>query len=270
LGKALITVLALAAMLAVGPGCGPSRPASPPVEPTLTVAQKIEISRDAWPQIERRYGPLLEDLAVQAYVRTVGERLSRHTPLHDLPYRFAVLATENPVMQTMPGGDVFISRGLLAKLETEAELAALLAHAAAHINAGHAERQTPPALLAEAVRLMAQTEAATAPPPAAKTFDNLVAQWIDVRFTPAMETEADRLAVDYVAAAGYNPDSVIRVAGVLATVDGPGAKVFLAMHPSPEGRLEELRGVVLRKYPDYGGREARGEYQREVVDRLKQ
>jgi hypothetical protein len=80
---ALCAVLAPAAILAVTAGCISSRAPDASLEPGLTALQKIEISRDALPAIERRFGKPLEDLAVQAYVRMVGERLSSHTPMHE-------------------------------------------------------------------------------------------------------------------------------------------------------------------------------------------
>jgi predicted Zn-dependent protease len=164
---------------------------------------------------------------------------------------------------------VFVSRGLLAKLGTEAELAALLAHLAAHINAQHSEELTDPRLLTLVARQMTRTAEAGAGRPATPPIEVLVSAWIDVRYTPAMEAEADRLGMDYLAATGYNPLSMVRLVEVFRTMAGAGAEDCRAMHPSSDVRLGELQGVLVRKYPDYGGRESRAEYQREVLERLK-
>jgi len=266
-----LAALAPAAALAAVLGCGLDRPARKPELPALTVVQKIEISRDALPAVERRFGGPLGDLAVQAYVRAVGERLVRHTPTHDLPYKFVVLDTEEPVALAMPGGNVFVSRGILRRLSTESELAALLAHLAAHLGACHLEQRSDPLILSKAAVMMARTDATDAALSSVWDLKSLISRrWMDLKYTPEMEAEADRLAMDYLAAAGYNPDSAVRLAAVLGAVTGRGAEEFLAKHPHPAGCVDDLQRALSRKYPDLGGREARGEYRREVLDRLQQ
>jgi len=255
--------------LAILAGCGPSRTPQKPEDPGLTATREIEISREALPVVERRFGGLLADLAVQAYVRAVGERLARHTPMHDFPYYFAVLDTPMPVALAIPGGDVFVSRGILKKLNTESELAAILAHLAAHMNARHSQQRTDPRLLAEVARTMARDESTVGSAPAAQQLAALIAKWTDVAYTSEMEAQADRLAMDYLAAAGYNPASVVRLAEIMEAVAGPGAAEFAAAHPPPAGHVEELRRELSAKYPDRGGREAPDDYRREVLDRLR-
>jgi beta-barrel assembly-enhancing protease len=261
-------ILAASAALAVGCSLGGGSGRAEP--PALAVDQEVEITRLALPEVQRRFGGSVANLSVEAYVRTVAERLARHTPMHQLPYRVIVLESPMPVAIALPGGGVFVSRGILLKLESEDELAALLAHLAAHINARHAEQETDPRLVtAAAAALCHASIPGSLDRPAGPDVARLIARWVGMRFTPAQEEEADRLGMDYLAATGYNPGSMIWLVEMLGSIRGPGEAELAAMHPGSASRLEAVRAVLARKYEGRGGRVARLEYQREVLDRLK-
>ena len=266
-----LSVVCVMLMAAVVAGCGPAR--SKDAAWHLSPEQCLAIGRAAAPEVERTFGPALNQPAVQAYVRTIGERVARCTPLHQLPYQFMVLNGDTLHAFAAPGGPVYVTRGLLEHLENEGQLAAVLAHQLAHINArqvgGELLQRLGMNVLLEAVAAADRTSGEPATPRCGESLGRAAGTLIVLQYSVTLEREADRLGLDYLVAAGYNPDSMARFLDILETMAGPAVPEFLRVHPSPPDRVANLRSMIERKYPDGGGRVAREEYQREVLDRLK-
>src|SRR5690606_27346548 len=106
----------------------------------MSEAQEIELGRANDPKIREQFG-VYEDDELQAYVQQVGERLAAQSHRTDLVYRFAVLDSPDVNAFALPGGYIYVTRGLLAYLSSEAELAAVLGHEIGHVTARHAVRQ---------------------------------------------------------------------------------------------------------------------------------
>ncbi len=270
---AVATVAALAALLA---GCGDGRSADRAERPLLTAEQEIQVGRAAAPHLERlaghtaRMSGRIENLAVEAYVRTVGQRVARFTPRRELPYRFAVLDTADVRAFALPGGLVYLTRGLLASLKTEAQLAAALAHQLAHINARHVVRslcgKCGKALLLDAVAAAQLTTAGRAAPKPTETLARLAEAIHEHEYDADTEAAADRLGLDYLVAAGYNPSGMVAFLEVPARSAAPA--VPAARTTDSGSRAGRIRRIVEQKYRGCGGRVADEEYRGEVLDRL--
>jgi predicted Zn-dependent protease len=260
--------LALAAALAAG--C--PRPTGPARWAGLAPEQEADIGRAAAPEFEKRFGGRIEHPALQAYVRTIGERIARSLAAGHWPYRFSAVESPRAAIRSLPGGTFYVTRGLLEKLETEGELAAVLAHQLAHSAAGHDEREIgrrlDPQVLAGAAMAAARSAGGPVQPADAENLAKVIAAYAEMQYTPEMEAEADGLALDYMVAAGYHPGEMVRLATLLETTAGADGGPWLAGHPNPPDRVGEVRIAVARKYPDRGGRVGRQEYQREVLGRL--
>jgi len=250
-----IATAALALLLATGfPGCGAPEARDQPVPDRLSLDDEIALGRAAAPALERSLGGLLENLAVQAYVRTVGQRVARSTRLSDLPYRFAVLEAEEPRGVALPGGVVYVTRGVLEDLASEGELAAALARQLAHLAAGHLRAVLNEEFGLRALRRAAAVGKVPAGNGSAEGAADRVAHAAgDLAYSVEAEAEADRLGLDYLAAAGYNPPQML---------------AYLRRAGAGQDRLDAIRAVIDRKYPDRLGRVAEDAYQREVLDRL--
>ncbi|HUU09563.1 MAG TPA: M48 family metalloprotease [Phycisphaerae bacterium] len=229
--------------------------------PVLSLEQEIAIGRAAAPYLEVLAGGRLDDLAVQAYVRTIGERVARSTPMPDLPYQFIVTQGPEMAVFALPGGPVVVTRGLLAALRTEAQLAAALAHPLARINTRHLVGALQRELgKAELLTVAAAGESACAgrlSDKQAETLARFAAAVRQLKADPEADGQADRLGLDYMVAAGYNPRGMT---GFLETV-APGDEAG--------GRAGRIGRAMDRKYGDRGGRVADEEYRREVLDRLE-
>ena len=251
-----VTAAALAfALAAVVPGCAAPEPREPPPPDRLTIEEEIALGRAVAPAVTEALGGELDDLAVQAYVRTVGQRVARATRLSELPYRFTVLDSSEPGGVALPGGVVGVTRGLLERLETEAQLAAALARELAHLAAGHVRRgQTDRfslAVLRQAAAAGEEIYAGRRGDPA--TVERVARTLAGVSYPGGERREADRLGLDYLAAVGYNPQEM--------------AAALERLGVGPD-RVEAIRALAARKYADRGGRVADEVYSREVRERL--
>jgi len=228
----------------------------------------------AAPRVEARFGGRLANPAVQAYVRTVGERLAQSVPVRPYPFRFTVLESGGVRLFSLPGGTIYVTRGLLEKLLSEGELAGLLAHQLAHTVARHSEDRALALLgrtvLGEAAVAAADSSAGEAVSRAdARSLQKVIAIWVDRPYTPQEENQADRLGLDCMVAAGYHPGEMIRLMNVITSMEGQGAAEFAGIHPNPPDRVTEVAGAAARKYPDRQGRVGRQEYEREALGRLQ-
>jgi beta-barrel assembly-enhancing protease len=251
----------LVGMALAATGCLRPSPGSPFV---LSPAQATDIGRAASAAIEGRVGGRLDKPAVQAYVATVGERVARPIGPSPWPYHFIVLGDAAPRLFSLPGGQIFITRGLLDRLQSEAELAGVLGCELAHVSRRHDEIQAnlsqsaleraadAAEVLLAGTRRLSRSEV--------DDLDRAAVAWVSVRYSPGMQEEADRLGLDYMAAAGYHPAEMVRAVSLVAGLDDLATAA---------GRAEAVRGIVGRKYADRAGRIGRQEFQREVLDRLK-
>jgi predicted Zn-dependent protease len=261
---AACAALVLAALATAVAGCGLARQAGEPRDPFLSVPEEVELGRAIAPYVESDLGGRVDDPAVQAYVRTVGERVARCTPLHALPYHFSVVESSAVAAVALPGGAVYVTRGLLGKLATEGELAAGLARPMAHINAQHTGREITQKFGLAALRDV--LSAADSPARHAR-LARLGVAVRELHYTAEMESEADRLGLDYIVAAGYNPAAMVRLLEVIGPPAEP--KATPAAGGSAIGsRAAAIRSMIVRKYLDRGGRAGREEYKSEVLDRL--
>lgn len=207
---------------------------------------EIEQSRRLYQQIIQAYG-LYDDQAVQDYVNSIGQKVAKASDLPDWTFHFTVLDDESVNAFTTGGGYVYVHRGLLQYLTTEAQLAGVLGHEIGHVTARHPARQQTRGVLASVLATGA----------AIFTGSNAVAQMANVGaqawisgYGRAAEMEADRLGLKYSARAGYNPEGVAQTFTVLksqetfeldrAKDEGREPQIYhgvFADHPAPDARV---------------------------------
>lgn len=194
--------------------------------------------------------PLHPDEAVQRYVNRMGAWLARHTERAELPWRFGVLDSPGINAFAAPGGYVFVTRGLIAVLRNEAELAGVLAHEMGHVLARHHLE----ALTAQERFKLVTDLAVEATDTRGLLSDALVGVTREVYakgLEQGDEFEADRMGVVIAARAGYDPWGL---AHVLHTIQGAAgdARVtgfFLSTHPPTWERLDRLARVFGADFP---------------------
>ncbi len=232
------------------PGCA-TNPVSGQSELVLmSEDEELEIGRRLSKVLPNQYGGPYEDAELAAYVTQLGEGLAAKSHRPELIYHFMVL--DSPVINAfaLPGGYIYITRGLLVHLNAESELAAVLAHEIGHVTARHGVRQH-----AKSTLLSLFAEAAILATGAGSDWRNLtgfINTAIVRGYGRAAELEADRLGARYIANAGYQPQKMIEVLSVLkaqeeyekqrASEENRPPSVYhglFATHPKNDKRLQE-------------------------------
>lgn len=223
----------------------------------LSVPQEIALGLQSAPEMARQFGGLHADNGAQSAVDRVGNRLLT-AAFDDLPYpfEFHVLADGETVNAfALPGGQVFITAGLLARLESEGQLAGVLAHEIGHVIERHgaehlAKQQLTQGLIGAAV-VGASDPDSPVNARSAAVIAGLVGQMINLRYGREDELESDAWGVRLLVDAGYDPHAMIRVMDVLEAASGAGGpSEFMSSHPDPGRRRDRIRERIATDFPD--------------------
>ncbi len=202
----------------------------------------------------QRFGSPVANESLQKYVNLVGTAVAANSKRSTIHYQFAVLDSSVQNAFAVPGGVIFISRALLAILNDEAELAAVLAHEVGHVSAKHALKSTQRAQLIQGVGTIT---AASVGGERGKKFASAIGDMQTVLFDKGldkeMEFEADLAAMETTYRTGYDPSAMIRVLEKLQRLEASSKDKkgsWFSTHPPLGERIARLR-AQLQKYPDY-------------------
>jgi predicted Zn-dependent protease len=214
----------------------------------LSEEEEVALGRRMHPQLLEQMPPY-EDTGLQAYVQQVGGRLAQVSHRANLIYRFTVLDSNEVNAFATPGGYIYITRGLLAYLNSEAELAAVLGHEIGHVTARHSVRQHS---AATATGLLASVIGAASGVQGAGDLANIAGTAVVRGYGREHELESDRLGAEYLARSGYDPRAMLAVIGVLkdqetyeiqrAKEEGREPRSYhglFSTHPANDQRLQE-------------------------------
>ena len=175
----------------------------------MSRADEIEVGRKEHPKILKKFGGRYKDRRLGDYVRKVGLGLARVSEASGLPFTFTVLDDSEINAFALPGGYVYITRGLLALAENEAEMAGVLAHEIGHVAARHTAERYSQAMAANiGLSLLGILGSAAGAPAGAGNLMSLGAQAVLQGYSREQELEADLLAVRYLARAGYDTNAL--------------------------------------------------------------
>ncbi len=206
--------------------------------------QELQMGREGHPAVLAEYGAY-DDPDLQAYVDSVGQSLARGSHLPNLEWHFTVL--DDPAVNAfaLPGGYIYITRGILAHLNSEAQLAGVLGHEIGHVTARHsAQRATQQQLAGLGVGL------ASIFSPEFQRYSGAAQQALGLmilKYGRDQETEADRLGVDYSTKVGWDPREIPATYRTLRRVgesSGQSLPTFLSTHPDPGDREVRTRELA--------------------------
>jgi predicted Zn-dependent protease len=186
--------------------------------------------------------PLVNDPAMQRYVNNVGRWLAAQTERPGLPWQFGVLDAPQINAFAVPGGTVFITRGLLEKMKSEAELAGVLGHEITHVLKKHhlkaIQKGAMTALAGDALQMAVQNRNAAANEKLVSFGKEMYSRGLD----KDDEFEADRVGVVIAARAGYDAYGLPAVLQTLQAMNpqDSGLALMFKTHPAPAARLDAL------------------------------
>ena len=243
--------LALAALgvLAVLGGCATNPVTGGTDMVTMSEAQEIELGRKMHPQILQQYGRF-DDEQLQQYVSEVGQRIAAKSHRPNLQYTFTVLDGDEVNAFALPGGYIYITRGIMAYLNSEAELAAVIGHEIGHVTARHSVKQQAGATAAGVGAMVVGILTGSGD---LANVANMAGGALISGYGRDMELQADELGAEYLNRIGYEPEAMIDVVRLLknqemlevqmARQENRKPRVYhgvFASHPDNDTRLQEV------------------------------
>jgi predicted Zn-dependent protease len=225
----------------------------------LSRSDEIAMGVQSMPAMLKEYGGRVAKQELQDYVTSIGRLMAAQTEgdAPTLPWEFTLLDSDVINAFALPGGKVFMSRGLAERMTNEAQLAGVLGHEIGHVTARHINdqiaRETGANLFAQVAGALAG-EAGGAIAQAAPVVINYGGTAVLLKYSRDQESEADSLGMRYMAKVGYNPAAQKQVMEILAQASkgagGPGGE-FFATHPYPETRIKRINALLEKEYAGY-------------------
>jgi beta-barrel assembly-enhancing protease len=218
--------------------------------------QEVALGLQAAPQMAAQHGGETRDVRARELVEQVGRRVLERSSASKSPYRYEFHTLADPQTVNafaLPGGQVFITMGLLRKLRTEGELAGVLGHEIGHVVARHgaehiAKQQLTQGLTGAAV--LATMDPNNPNSMRSAQMIQMVGNLVQMKFGRNDELESDQLGVKFVSEAGYDPRAMIGVMEVLRDAAGAGRQPeFFSTHPNPDNRIERIEAAIKDLYP---------------------
>ncbi|WP_457635961.1 beta-barrel assembly-enhancing protease [Persephonella sp.] len=210
----------------------------------LPTHEEIKIGRMYLPLAVDQNDGRYPDKEVQEYVQKLGKKIAEHAPRR-LDYRFYVVNTKQVNAFALPGGFIFVNRGLILALDKEDQLAGVLAHELAHVNARHHARFLEKMygmniLLSIAGIFAYQTRYGDV----LMQFGKIGAQLLSLRWSREHETEADRFGVRFSYEAGYDPRGLLETFKIFKKLDRAKQPEWLLTHPLPDTRIKNVKKLI--------------------------
>jgi predicted Zn-dependent protease len=212
----------------------------------MSEAQEIQTGQQLDAEVRRQMG-VYGDAELQRYVNDIGQRLARGSHRPNLPWHFTVVDQPAVNAFALPGGYIYITRGILPFLDNEAEFAGVLGHEIGHVTARHSAAAYSKATSAGVGLALLGIFV-----PSTRPLQGLAETALGVLFLKHGrddELEADRLGAEYTAKNSWDPEGIAGMLTTLARIDDAagsrrGVPNWLSTHPAPADRVEQVRASV--------------------------
>jgi beta-barrel assembly-enhancing protease len=223
---------------------------------SITPQQEIALGLQAAPEMAQQFGGLAPNPEEQALVDRIGRHIVSNIKGQEpaYPFDFHVLADSKTINAfALPGGQIFITEGLLKRLETEGQIAGVLGHEIGHVVGRHSAEQMAKTQLTQGLTGAAVLATYDPNNPSSRNsaaVAAMIGQLVNLRFSREHELDADNLGVRFIADSGYDPHAMIRVMEILQSAsEGRSQPEFFATHPNPERRIERIKEAIDREFP---------------------
>ncbi len=236
-----LAALALGIVLAALGGCATNPVTGGQDVVLMSEAQEIETGRKMHPQVLQEYGRY-DDEALQQYVNAVGQRIAAQSHRPNLQFTFTVLDSDVVNAFALPGGYIYVTRGIMSYLNSEAELAAVLGHEVGHVTARHTVRQQTGATAAGVGAVVVGILTGSGD---LANVANMAGSALISGYGRDMELEADGLGAEYLNRIGYEPEAMIDVVRLLKNQE-----MFEIQKARQENRPPRVYHGVFSSHPD--------------------
>lgn len=243
-------VLTLVASLALAGACSTNPVTGKNQLSLISEAQEIEMGRQAHQQVLQTMGAY-DDPELQRYVDGIGQRLAAESERPNLPWTFTVIDDPSVNAFALPGGFIYLTRGILTYMSSEAEMVSVLGHEIGHVTARHSVERISKAQLAQFGLFAGMILS-----PEIRNYGDLASTGLQVmflKFSRDDERQADDLGFRYTNQAGYEPREMAEMFQTLDRVsatEGQGRLPnWLATHPAPANRVERIQQAIASADP---------------------
>ena len=217
----------------------------------VSVEDEIDIGKETNAQIRKEL-PELRDPETTAYISAIGERLVRAASGPKYPYTFSVANYREINAFALPGGPIWLHRGVIHAATNESQVAGVLAHEVAHIAERHAAGQLTKGILANlGLGLLGAFLGNSGGADAAQAAAGLLTNGMFLKFSRDDERDADRVGLQLLRRAGWDGRGMVELFEILqreAQSNPSSVEIFFSSHPAPQDRIEGLRADVERAH----------------------
>jgi len=245
----IVTRIFLLILTSIICGCAVNPATGTPDLVFMSESKELEMGKEMHEKLMKSM-PIYQDDKLTAYINKIGQKMVKNSHRPDIKYHFTIIDAPDINAFALPGGYIYINRGLLAFLDSEAQLAAVLAHEVGHITARHVVKQDTARTGATTLSILSVFTTGSA---VLGDVTNLMSSVAVQGYGREMELEADGLAAEYLFNSGYNPQAMVEAIGVLkdqekfsryrAKTEGKKNKSYhgvFSTHPRNDIRLKEV------------------------------
>ena len=221
---------------------------------SMSPEQEIALGLQSAPEMAQEMGGLSSNRQAAALVKQVGQKVVQNSTARQTPYQydFHLLADPRTINAfALPGGQIFITEGLLSRLSTDGQtlsedmLAGVLGHEVGHVVARHSAEKMAQMELAQGITGAVTMATYDPSNPNTAYIAQSVANMIQLKYGREQELQSDNLGVRFMLEAGYNPEYLIQVMEVLKQAAGPNrTPEFQSTHPDPENRQAQIQRAI--------------------------
>ena len=224
----------------------------------MSIEDDIALGRQEHPKLVKQFGGEYENPRLQSYVERLGRKAAQYAEYQEFPYTFTIV--NSPIINAfaLPGGFVYISRGLLSFASNEAEVMGVLSHEIGHVNARHTAERVGSTQLAQGLLLLGTVATGSS---AVADVGGGIAGMVLQSFSREQEFEADSLGIRYMSRAGYDPDKMGTFLSTLREYSQVQAKIqgrdpssvdetnLMATHPRTIERVQRAKQQAVGAAP---------------------
>jgi Zn-dependent protease with chaperone function len=237
------TMMAMLVALSLMTGVAEAQTKVNPGWNLFSTQQDVEIGQQSAVEAEQQL-PLLRDANVDAYVNRIGQRLAANAGGPQFQYRFRVVNSSDINAFALPGGYVYVNRGILENARNEGEVAGVIAHEISHVALRHGTHQASKAYAAQAgLQILGGLLGGKVGNNTAQILNTVGGVGLNalfLKFSRDLETQADVRGAQILAASGYTPADMVSFFTQLENVDKSKKTSWMSDHPAPPDRIARI------------------------------